>query len=208
VLLGVLALGGGCGGDEDSAPASTEAPGSTQAATVASVLPFLAAPPTKLQAGVVGTDDHFDGPAVSLEVPSGWYGGEDVRSFGVGQGLDLAAQRFERGGIFVDVLDLPFAKAAARFEQVEGVRINSVSAVPVGGFRGRRYDVTVSQQVVLEDALGVGVDLSPGAGSPVLVDVRGTALLIRLEYAPETTTGDRAEVEKVLKSFSFPRPDS
>ena len=91
------------------------------------------------------------------------------------------------------------AEATSRFEKIEGIDIESVREIGIGGYPAKRYDVAVSRQVLLE-ALGAPVDLHSGSLGPIFMNVRGQTLLIRWESADA-----QDEIEKVLMSFKFPR---
>lgn len=82
------------------------------------------------------------------------------------------------------------------------MRVRSVFPVRIGGYSGREYAAMTDTTVHLFDAQVFDALLQPGDPNPILLDVRGKTLLIRRAF---TNDQDRAEIERVLMSFKFPR---
>ena len=211
VFAGVDALRSS--GDEPPATetSATEALMSTQTETGAVVEASASLIDEKLVSlmpGRVRTDTDyraFD----SFTVPRGWYGHQRGGGFVIGNELNGRVLTWESGGISVEALANPFSRsladAARVFEKLQGIRIQHVSPVRIGGNSGRRYDLVVDESV--EWPLGAKAPLWPGEADVILLDVPGdhtNNLIIRLGFEDER---ERVEVERVLMSLEFFRPD-
>lgn len=98
--------------------------------------------------------------------------------------------------------DLPYPKAIAALESLNGLKVVSKEpAPPLGGFTGQRYELSARRPVVLEP-LGIVNEVGPGTVKTTIYNVRGTALWIDVSG---DTKADRAEAERVLRSFRFPK---
>jgi hypothetical protein len=146
---------------------------------------------------------------VTFTVPPGWYGNERPGSFAIGKELIEEAADFSSGGISVrsggisvHVLDISVARAARRLEKEPGLRIFDVSPVRIGGHAGRRYSLAPLSDGALSHALGIPGFLRLYEPEMILLDVPNVTLLIRRGFDSER---ERAEIERVLSSFEFPR---
>jgi hypothetical protein len=214
VIASVLALVGGCGGEDEAAPPmTTETEATSEAATTTSQtttqadpnspveLELLALPPPELRPGLVKTSGNFE-PTVVFRAPEGWNGTQDSEGFGIGKGVNVEAEEFDRASIYVWLADLPLAKAAAKFETLPELTIVSEEPSRVGGYPGRTYEIVVFGEHVILEPLGIpGADIPRGKHQPTLLSVRGQTLLITLSGVTDL---DRAEAEQVLRSFRFP----
>ena len=213
VMSSIAALGGGCGEDEAAPPTTTETAATSESAATTSQttteadpdspteLEYLALPPPKLRAGLVKTSAPFE-LTIVFRVPEGWNGTQDTDGFGIGKGVDVEAEEFDRASIYVWLIDVPFAKATAKFEKLRGLKILSQRPARFGGFTGRTYEIVVAGKHVLLEPLGLSsVDIPPGKGQPMLLNVRGRTLMISLTGVSDA---DHAEAERVLPSFRFP----
>lgn len=209
----VVALGVGCGGDDRAtAPSTTSAPATSQATSTApnpdatnpsapAELQYLAFPPPPLRPGLVTTTKEFGEPTVVFRVPRGWNGAEDVALFGIGKGVDLEAEDFDRASIYVQRMNLPFAQATAKLTALPGLKVLSEMPAPrVGGFGGRTYEINVPGEPVVLEPVGIRDELRRGKGKLTVYNVRGIALKIDVRG---DTDADRAEAERVLHSFRF-----
>jgi hypothetical protein len=142
-------------------------------------------------------------------VPPGWYGHERRGGFAIGKELSGEAAAFSSGGISVPsggisvgVLDFSVARAARTLEKVPGLRVHDVSPVRIGGYAGRKYGLVLDTAVALYDVLGVAGALQPGELDVILLGLPDVTLLIRRGFDSDQ---ERAEIERVLMSFTFPR---
>jgi hypothetical protein len=97
-----------------------------------SQVPNTGGAPAPLAPGTVSSPEGFE-PALTFDVPDGWYGGGDGSGFGIGQGLNEAEQRFGGGGIQVEVLQMPVDEAAQRFAKVKGIDAGKPATAEVDG---------------------------------------------------------------------------
>ncbi len=208
----VVALAVGCGGDDQAAAPSTTPPRSQAASTAPNPnttnagapaeLEYLALPPPPLKPGLVTTTKDFGEPTVVFRVPRGWNGSEDDESFGIGKGVDLEAEDFDRASIYAYRMSLPFARATAKLTALPGLEVVSEKPAPrVGGFGGRIYEVNVPGEPVVLEPVGIRNELDRGKAKLTVYNVRGIPLLIDVSG---DTDADRAEAERVLRSFRFP----
>jgi hypothetical protein len=194
-----------------SAPSATEAVTTMQTKTGAeleSSAQLQSGQLVRLIPGRVTTDErrwYF----VAFTVPPGWYGHERRGSFAIGKQLSGEALAFSSGGISVrsggisvGVLDFSVARAARRLEKVPGLRVHDVSPVRIGGYAGRKYGLVLDTAVSLSDVLGVAGALQAGELEVILLGLPDVTLLIRRGFDSDQ---ERAEIERVLRSFSFPR---
>jgi hypothetical protein len=146
---------------------------------------------------------------VTFTVPPGWYGHERPGSFAIGKVLSGEALAFSSGGISVrsggisvGVLDFSVARAARRLEKVPGLRVHDVSPVRIGGYAGRKYVLVLNKAVSLFDVFEVpGAALQAGELDVILLGLPDVTLLIRRGFDSDQ---ERAEIERVLTSFTFP----
>lgn len=178
----------------------TPSPATIQEAPV-NILPRVYGPPKPLDPGTYQTDPSFPLP-ISFTVPAGWYGGQGNTGFGIGQGLDTVRQDFRDGGLYLDVLAMPLEKAVEAFQNVEGMDAGQPQTTELAGYPGVVFYPIAQQQVLLEDALGIPIDILPNPDpDPVIfVDVEGTTVIFRTAAFNEE--GRRA-VDQVLESFQF-----
>lgn len=140
---------------------------------------------------------------MSVTVPEGWYGGGGRLSFGIGQGLDEVNERFRDAGVYVDALDLPFDVVVAAFREVEGLDIPEPTSATVGGYAAITFRARArGEPVVLEDALGTGIDTSSSSDRQIFVDADGTTILIRTELFDDRAA---SVLDRVLASTTFPQ---
>jgi hypothetical protein len=189
-----------------SAPSATESVTTTQTETGADIessAELQDGRAVRLIPGRVTTAGSFR-VDVTFTVPPGWYGHQAGGFFVIAKSPPPSevAMSFTSGGIAVRALQerLPSVLRDLESERSAGLRVQDVSPVRIGGYSGREYGL-VLRQPLFRDVLGVPPDLQPGERL-LLLDVRGTTLLIRRGFDSDQ---ERAEVERVLTSFEFPR---
>lgn len=210
-LIAVLGLNYGCAPAPTTVPTAvvstptiqitlTPSPATIQEAPV-NILPRAYGPPKQLNPGTYQTDPSFP-LLVSFTVPAGWYGGQGDTGFGIGQGIDTVRQDFRDGGIYFDVLAMPLEKAVEAFQNVEEMDAGQPQSTELAGYPGVMFYPIAQRQVLLEDALGIPIDILPNPDpDPVIfLDVEGTTVIIRTGAYNEE--GRRA-VDQVLESFQF-----
>jgi hypothetical protein len=211
VFAGIDALRSSGGEPTASAPNATEGVTTMQTETGAeleSSAQLRSGQLVRLIPGRVTTDErrwYF----VTFTVPPGWYGHERRGSFAIGKELSGEAVAFSSGGIYVPaggisvgVLDFSVARAARRLERVSGLRVHDVSQVRIGGYAGRKYGLVLDAAAPLSDVLGVAGALRSGEADVILLGLPDVTLLIRRGFDSDQ---ERPEIERVLKSFTFPR---
>jgi hypothetical protein len=197
VIVGLAAGVDALRSNDTPPPAEASA---TQASTThaATTNPELAATPpsaqlvtgqvVKLLPGRVSTDAL--GMEASFEVFPHWYGYQVPGLVRLGPhttpgGLEVS---LDRGGIEVNALDSPLARAARRLETAAGIRIHNVSPVRLGGYSGRRYSGPSEH----DDVILLGVPHG------TLVIRKFDAIIRRFEDDQE-----RREIERVIQSLTF-----
>lgn len=205
-VAAVVATGCSGGGSTSSSPPSrtpgasaTGASASVASPQVFSEVPNTGGAPAALAPGTVSSPEGFE-PALTFDVPDGWYGGGDVGGFGIGQGLNEAEQRFAGGGIQVEVLQMPVDEAAQRFAKVKGIDAGKPTTAEVDGRPATVFSGHPTDGAVGLDALGTSADVNEFSEQQIFVDLRDQTLLIRTEVS-EPTADD--EIASVLQSLRF-----
>ena len=203
-LLVVLVLTG-CGGTRPAGLPAEPTVAGVQVVRPAGLprIPATEATPERLRAGTYQAPEGF-APALMVTVPDGWWGGGSSSGWSIGRGNDEVNQRYRDAGVFVEVLDLPYRHALSAYRSVEGVLEDGrPHRHSVDGRRATTFmRHAVAEPVVLEDALGVGVDVGPDSWSQTFVDLgRSRTLLVRTEVVEVSAV---SAVEGVLASLSLP----
>src|SRR5215211_6818166 len=80
-------------------------------------IPTTGGPPQALAPGTVASPSGFE-PALTFQLPAGWYGHGNTKGLAIGTDLNLAAERFDGPSVSIDVVDMPMEEAVARFRAV------------------------------------------------------------------------------------------
>lgn len=217
-LIGICAcslvtvmLAGGCDGSTSTRGSPPAAAGATEPATAAppgsSVsgerrLPRTVGPPRRLEPGRYLSPEGF-APEMSVAVPEGWYGGGSASGWGVGQGHDEVKEEFLDAEIHVDVLRMPFGAALEAFGAVEGLyQRENPRSTEIDGHRAVTYYASpVGDQVLLEEAFGLRIDISSGEGRQTFVQFDDdTTVFIRGQVIDDAAT---PAFEAALSSLEF-----
>ena len=188
-----------------STPTPRESPSNATATAIASPderrLPLVSGPPEQLEPGTYLTPEGFE-PVISITVPDGWFGGAGGDSFGVGQGNDEINQRFEDVGLYVSVIDMPYADAVEAFPTLTGL---VHEAEPVGGtidgYETTTFRAHAGAGHVVLDPIAPGSDIGPEGDRQIFIDVDGTTIFVKTEVFDETAL---PALDGVLASLEFP----
>ena len=139
---------------------------------------------------------------MTLEVPEGWYGHGNRNGFAIGTGLNLAEERFDGPAIHVDIVDMPFAEATSRFAAVPGFVLGTPTTGRLDGRATTTFHAQPSgaEPVVLEEALGIGVDIGPESVQQIFVDLGSKSMLIRTGTLDASAS---AELSRTLETLRF-----
>ena len=197
-VLALLAGLGGCGDDDERDVAES----STSTTEQESTTPTLAVEdvPSELPAGLVTTDEALQ-PAVTFEVPEGWYGHQNDTGFGLGKGLDTEAQDFADVGVFMALLERPVADAVSGFTGIAELEAGASSEVSIDGHDGARVEVTVTGDRAVLEPIGLMADTPQGGAVVTFLDVDGqTVMIVVQRWASDA---DKAEGQAVVDTFDF-----
>ena len=164
-------------------------------------LPSGGGRPKPLAPGTYLSPNSF-APVMTVTVPDGWYGVGGTRGFGVGQGLDEVNQRFRDVELYVDVIDMPFGDAVAAFQAIEANwDIDELTPDTIDGREAVTFHAqALGAPVLLEDALGVGIDIGVAEGQQTFVDVGSATILVRTAIYEEAA---EPVLDRVLASLAF-----
>lgn len=167
------------------------------------VIPAVGGPPLRLKPGAYRTRLGF-APVSTFRVGRGWYGAGDTRSWAIGKGVDRVALRFNTA-IYVDRVRLDFSTAVSRFKGISTLDPGEGTSTMIGGYQGIVFKARVKgESAVLEEALGIGVDISAGVdATQIFLNVRAKTLLIRTEVVPGK--GEATAIAAALRTLRFPR---
>jgi hypothetical protein len=115
--------------------------------------------------------------------------------------LDIANARFADAGLYVNVIDKPYAEAVSVFEALPGLeqRAEPTTAM-VGGHNATVFEARANTDHVLLDRLAPGLDIGTTAGKQIFVDVNGATVLIRTEV---NSASAQAALDAVVASLRF-----
>ena len=133
-------------------------------------------------------------PEVHLSVPAGWYGYATAQGFGVGK---RSQAHHTDGLIRVWRIDQPFATTVEAFRSLPGLTITAWKPASLGGHTGLTYAITAPSVIDL-----FGAWIPDGNTRATLLDFDGATVMINLQ--PAHDQAGRAEVRRVIQSFSFP----
>lgn len=133
-------------------------------------------------------------PEVDLSVPAGWYGYTNAQGFGVGK----RSQAHSTDGLIrVWHIDQPFAATIKAFRRLDGLTITATKPASVGGHTGLTYAITAPSVIDL-----FGAWIPDGNTRATLLNFDGATVMINVQ--PSHDQAGRAEVRRVIQSFSFP----
>jgi len=166
--------------------------------------------PPRLEPGTYQTRPVFF-PRTTFTVGEGWYGAQETHSeWCVGKGLTRpapaltgtdTARRSSAVGICVIRLGPPYGTVISRFKALTTLTAGPSKPIRVGGYPGVSFHAAVHGEHSLLPGITPLVDLLPG-GELIFLNVRGKAVLLRIEISPRTH--GEAPVRGVLRTMRFP----
>ena len=174
-------------------------------------LPMDLIMPPRLEPGTYQTRPGFF-PRTTFTLGEGWYGAQETHSgWCVGKGLtgrappliglDTARRSSVAIGICVIRLGPAYNTVISRFNALTTLTAGPSKPIRVGGYPGVSFHAAVHGEHSLLPGITPLTDLLPG-GQQIFVNVRGKAVLLRIEISPRTH--GEAAVRGVVGTMRFP----
>ena len=168
-------------------------------------LPIDLIRPPRLEPGTYQTRPAFV-PRTTFTVGEDWYGAQETHSaWCVGKRLTRRAPFREDAwraiGICVLRLGPPYSTAISRFKALTTLTAGASKPIRVGGYPGVSFHAAVHGEHSLLPGIAPLLDLLPG-GEQIFLNVRGKAVLLRIEISPGTP--GQAAVRRFLRTMRFP----
>ena len=162
--------------------------------------------PLRLEPGTYQTRPAFL-PRTTFTVGEGWYGAQETHSawcVGTRRAPGPPATFRETLGatrVCVNRLGPSYSTAISRFKALTTLTAGVSTPIRVGGYPGVSFHAAVHGEHSLLRGIAPLIDLLPG-GQQIFLNVRGKAVLLRIEITPGTP--GEAAVRRFLRMVRFP----